>query len=741
MEDEGFEADEQEEGDSAPAPRSESIIEVNSSDDEQPAYRPSAISTAAAANLGRRRPRPRPFAKAGGTKVRNTGIEKLQYSRGVDEWGRGARGGSRENRLKDLFGPSNEDLLPVLKTRDQWQDQETLPSRKEGLLRRSFYVRDEVMDREVKNKREWYSSTGRESFSKWQNSRTLTEEEGTPYMANAGPYSINMLMGSVKEPRQYTLEKGSYMSVAEPFNSNPDKRGWVINLGSRVQDAQWAPNEEGSTQYLAVAVEQKSLKGRQHKPMENPQAPAFSPTPSFPASIQIWAFDALENGKLDSSKSPRLEMVICTDWGALKQFRWCPIATADSVEADEGNVIQLGLLAGIWSDGRLRILDVSYQKPHATSTETQFIHYARSAFEVSIPHTIPTCVHWLSSTSLAVGTAAGTLAVWTLTRPNTFPPLTTIQAIQYNPQPWFYRHVADTYILTLTSGYPSRPTYLSISTADGFGKLIDLRSPIPDTANTSRGRIFSTAQAWHEHTQSFLMSDEAYLLRGNTIRRYYSNIYSMRLDSHITCCATSPVHPGTLIGGADGMVAAGNPVGRVLYAKETPWQQIWFVHEWRPPVERLPLRVWGSNSNIELDSDANNRRHEEVENSNDNASPQPTPLEDNDKANPNNSNFPTRISSSQAPPTSTNPDSQVSPDFLSKPLTRMSEGYRIKPAPLQSARQQGAPPSTKDYIKYITIFEEPSAVTALAWNPNLKFGTWAVAGMGSGLLRVEDLSV
>lgn len=40
----------------------------------------------------------------------------------------------------------------------------------------------------------------------------------------------------------------------------------------------------------------------------------------------------------------------------------------------------------------------------------------------------------------------------------------------------------------------------------------------------------------------------------------------------------------------------------------------------------------------------------------------------------------------------------------------------------------------------LTIFEEGTAVTALGWNPNEEFAGWACAGLGCGLIRVEDLS-
>lgn len=41
----------------------------------------------------------------------------------------------------------------------------------------------------------------------------------------------------------------------------------------------------------------------------------------------------------------------------------------------------------------------------------------------------------------------------------------------------------------------------------------------------------------------------------------------------------------------------------------------------------------------------------------------------------------------------------------------------------------------------ITIFEEGTHITALAWNPNQPCAGWASAGMGCGLVRVEDLAL
>lgn len=626
-------------------------------------------------------------------------------------------------RLKDLFGPTHDDLKPVLLTRDKWKLQETFPSRSQGGPQRSFFVPEEGPEKETKATRKWYQEDGRAAFAAGQKSRELREEEAQTYMANLGPDSTNLLMGNVKKPLLYTLRKGEYMSVAKPFSPETSRKGWVFNLGSKIQEAQWV---ESGTQYLAVAVEQKQTTGRHHKPLENPKAPAFSPTKGFAASIQIWAFDSLANGDMDTTKEPRLEQVICTDWGLPRQFRWWPIGAADSMEpSNNGSRIRLGLLAGIWTDGKVRILDVSHRKPEQDPMETQYMHYSKSAFEVSFADTIPACLHWLSATTLAVGTASGNLAVWTLTRPETFPPANAGDVDSFIPQPWFYKQVADTYILSLTSGYPSRPHYLSITTADGFARLFDLRSPVADACSSVRSRILVLTQAWHEQTQSFVMPDEYYMLKHNTIRRYYANIYSMRINSSVTCCATSLVQPCVLLGGTDGTVLGSNPVAKVLNSKKLPWQQPWFKHEWRPPVEELTLRVKGQNG---------------AQGSGTNSQSPPTdtaPSDENAAPHAQHGG-----ATPAAPPSSASPvvatTSNVPPQILSQPLIRITEGYR---AQQPGIHYPDAFQRYKDGAKYITIYEEKSAITKLAWNPSLKCGTWAAAGMASGLLRVEDLGI
>lgn len=637
------------------------------------------------------------ITRGGGTAAKATGASALR-TRGVADF---TKIGGQEVRLKDLFGPRIEDLKPILLTRDHWTPQETLPLRGPGGPRRSFFENAEAREKENETTRRWYANTGHEAFLAMQKSRHLTAEEAAAYLVTSGSDSINVLLGPVDTPQLHALKKQSYIDVAEPFGQRKNRRGWLFNLGSRIQDAQWAANEDGITQHLAVAVEQKPTSGPQPKPMENPKAPAFSTTKPFCASVQVWAFEAGTGGELDSSKEPRLELVICTEWGAPKQLRWCPIAAKDSPSPlSEQDEVHVGLLAGIWSDGRVRVLDVSYARSEERTSGTQYVHISQAAFDVSFPQTVPTCLKWLSGTTLAVATAIGTLAVWTLSATFSKP-----DASQRSPKPWFYQQISDTYVLTLSSGWPSQPHLISISTADGFARLFDLRTPNADTTASIRGRTLCITQDWHEQTQSFIAPDEYYMLKHNPIRRYYHNLYSMRAESSIMRVASSPVHPGILIGGADGRVEASNPIGRITNYKIIPWQQTWFKHEWRGPVKDMVVQP--PVGDVEMSEGG--------------------PVGEASKAQD--------ASNKQDATSSTSRQS-----VLDQPLARITEGYKaFQPGIQHSVTSKKV--ANPEVGKGITIYEEASAVTALAWNPNLKFGTWAVAGMGDGLLRVEDIGV
>lgn len=71
-------------------------------------------------------------------------------------------------------------------------------------------------------------------------------------------------------------------------------------------------------------------------------------------------------------------------------------------------------------------------------------------------------------------------------------------------------------------------------------------------------------------------------------------------------------------------------------------------------------------------------------------------------------------------------------------MSRITEGY--KGEMVYFGLQHGSKP--KESVAKSTIYEEETAVTALAWNPNnCGCGGWLAVGWGSGLVRIQDMAV
>lgn len=66
-------------------------------------------------------------------------------------------------------------------------------------------------------------------------------------------------------------------------------------------------------------------------------------------------------------------------------------------------------------------------------------------------------------------------------------------------------------------------------------------------------------------------------------------------------------------------------------------------------------------------------------------------------------------------------------------VSKFYDGFKAEASIVSPSVARNAGPST-------TTFEERTGVTALAWNPNQQCAGWACAGLGCGLIRIEDLS-
>ncbi|KAI9794976.1 MAG: hypothetical protein M1835_006200 [Candelina submexicana] len=607
------------------------------------------------------------------------------HTRGVPESSRFA---SKWDIYRYMLGTGTEDLASFVLARDKWSDEPTLPKKEmnkhgSGGFGYSFSHTEWKREMEATKGWDWYNTKhGGKGFAENQRTRTILPEEGAKYMPKPNGLDSNVLMGPNGRQKVHKMQTGGTLSISEVWNQENAhdqssisstrtrkgrREGWMLNVGATVKCLGWAPNQPEDTQYLAISTSLMATENgtqTQTAPQEPNIAPAYAPSPLSPACIQIWAFRAStapgREGWMDLSCTPELRYVICTEWGPVKHFSWCPVPRNLRVTGNHG-MVDLGLLGGIWGDGKVRVLDV--QCPGIWGAPTLYCHYTQACFESIPPETICTSIHWLSSFDIGAGCANGFVALWNISEippPEPNPIASDIvppaQRHPY-PRPWFYQLIHTTYILALTTAYPSHPHFLITSSMDGYLRLTDLRAPDVDYVLSVRSRIGADSIVWCDPMQCVLASEENNFVKAFPLRRFFTSIGVARLASPVSSLACGTVHPMLLAGSSDGSVVAVNPIRRILNSKIPHYQQIWFHHDWTRKGEGC---------------------------------------------------------------------------------SRISEGFKVE-SPSLTKTTDGDGKSREGGVQ-ATIYEEPARITQVAWNPNLNYGGWAAAGMGSGLIRVEDLA-
>lgn len=217
----------------------------------------------------------------------------------------------------------------------------------------------------------YYDEGGKATFQAKQVLESLRADLGTlKYVPRPAKGSHSVLMGPYRKQRLFTIPLFQCLNVDEAWttarmanSADPDgneqtnakKRqdGWVLNVGTAVHCLEWATNHK-NTQYLAVST-LPSKKPRSEQPAS--AAPAFTASGPNPSCVQIWALRSSPGFETTVTLPPELRMVICTEWGYAKQLRWCPMPR-DPRDSDPDVRTYIGLLAGVWSDGYVRVLDV-----------------------------------------------------------------------------------------------------------------------------------------------------------------------------------------------------------------------------------------------------------------------------------------------------------------------------------------------------------------------------------------------
>lgn len=627
-------------------------------------------------------------------------LKKETRSRGLID--KSVKSQNKDDIMKIFFGSNPQDWINVLRSRDQWANEPTLPRGKKngngvGGMCHHFSHTQKKRDMEASVGWDWYyDHGGRSLFAETQQVRNIPPDEGNEYIPKPMNTSHKILLGPYGNQKVFNLSVGDSLCLDEAweapsiFNSNGEepqpanqrilREGWLINIGTSIKCLDWTPNQEYDEQYLAIATVQPQI--LDHESLK--VSPAYTPLPPLKSCIQIWAFSARETPDqetlLNMREPPELRWVICTEWGEIKQLKWCPMPRSFR-DGNSHEKVLIGLLVGIWNDGSVRVLDVqlkshfgskaSYSISRASPLYLRLrltlclVKYDKPAFEAFVPNTLCTCATWLSATDIAVGCANGFLAIWDISTKS--PPKTSgtncdsSDHQHHVPAPWLYLQLHDSYILALAAAYPCQPHLLASSSMDGFMRLTDLRSPQLDNVLSNRSRIASPLLQFSPPILAFISAEENDSLRAHHLRTFYSSVSLARTDAFPLCLSVGHFHPTALVGLADGTLVATNPMRRVMNRKTVYYQQIVLRHEW--------TRQGGG-------------------------------------------------------------------------MSRITEGYKAETVLLQRKSDgmipgKGAPGERA----MSTIYERETGITEVVWNPNLRCGGWAAIGTGSGLVRVQDLAI
>ena len=630
-----------------------------------------------------------------------------------------------------MSGPGKENIAHISRSVNQWGDDLTLPRRVS--MRHCF---SHTLDkRQMEETRGWdwyYDHGGKELFTKRQRMSAVSEDERVKYTMKSSRVSHDVLLGPYGRQKLFTIPALQSLSVEDSWNVAKDepptsmlqepqkgqRSGWLLNVGSRVRCLDWAGNHYGDKQYLAIATKMLIPKDMLK------EAPSFTPSPPTPSNIQIWQFSASaqqahRGSSVNMDHAPVLKQMLCSEWGDAKQLKWCPMPRVFR-EVEAGKRINIGLLAGVWDDGSARVLDINDDRCDDDGT----IYCTSICFHVvtallnlftsctvkveSAACTIPplsnsicTTLCWLSSSDLAVGHSNGFLAIYSIAPKSpkkSDPPLgskTPSSGLasgtpsSTSNEPIFPTRralvqVAQTYLMSITTAYPSFPSLLASSSASGYTRLTSLVSPASSFVQSRRSYNAPTTIVYHHALYGCMLPDDGKEAVTYTGLRFWGNSVGTADATGyggIPALDVGKVHAAVAFGTADGRVVVTNPIRKILKPKGRAWQLTLFKHEW--------VRKPGQSTETE-DNTMNCLVGDRVEG-----------------------------------------------------ISRITESYKPQPADVDRSYRSSILPAIRGGASRLTttIYEEETGVTAVCWNPNLSCGGWLAVGWGSGLARVEDVAV
>ncbi|KXJ95717.1 WD40-repeat-containing domain protein [Microdochium bolleyi] len=592
-----------------------------------------------------------------------------------------------------LYGDRDNYRRIVSRITRVWWDFQVLPPRpvleKHLQLAAAPWVASTVIEeqqRRLKDRLEQYANDP----SYMQNSHYMEPDRASSVFLPKPDANLTLLLGEHENQHAYTTKyrHSTFMSesgspIEHASDAGPNSGGWLLDIGGIVVAMDWASSlGHDDDQLLALSVIPEADQAYQHDLSKAP-----TPAVQKEGSVQLWRFPAERDGDgimRPAQRQPQLVHAICSLWGRVAKIQWCPVP----IDAGETTAL-LGVLC---ADGKLRVVAV---RKHANTLTEVFEEVQDAMISIEIPkeHTVAiTCFTWVNSNRIAVGCSDGSIGMWSI-----FP----CQQLQRHP-------VHSSSIIDIASGYPSQPTYIASLPVGGVLTVTDLNRPTAEMSYNANLLVSlqPSLLAWSEVLRGYLSMWPTNFTANSTVS--YSGLttfpqprHILTVESQVTCLATSPCHPYLLVGASDGSLWSTNVLRKIMGYREKVNKIRILKHEYRPAKA---------------------------------------------VTNQDPSRGVVRISHGYLPEVNDHPRA----NFTGKQASESKKSKKKKKGP-KSASHDDIEEDGFDAMDeagamtFATgplIIEDPrTRITAIAWNPNAVFSTWAAVSTGSGLIRVIDLGV
>ncbi|KAF7557876.1 hypothetical protein G7046_g5933 [Stylonectria norvegica] len=345
-----------------------------------------------------------------------------------------------------------------------------------------------------------------------------------------------------------------------------------------------------------------------------------------------------------------------------------------------------GLLAVLCDDGEVYVFEARVDGDGDYDQVQQPISVFSFVDEQSIKAASLT---WVNFNRLVVGYTDGSIALWSV-----------CPSRLLSRHPLHHNHIVD-----VVSGYPSMPYIIATSPLGGTTRLVDLRAPSFETTEVQSLTITTQPNllGYSDHLLGFFSTyPSAGPLKTHIGFMHHAHYPVARRiftgESFLSCLSVGRTHPFLLVGSMDGSLWALNPQVEIFSTRREPSDRIRVFHH-----DHRPAKLFSEDS-----------------------------------------------------PASASGVSRIVQGFLLernlsaktdfKPPTKKSKKVKGKKKPANEAaagdvaNEEDDGAGSVDPTRAI-IYEPLTRITAVEWNPNVDYGYWAAAAMGSGLVRVMDLGV